>query len=209
MTSRFFPFHDIGFECNPFRALTDEEWVAVAVVPEGVRAALDEGLDNLQILGEKGYGKTTALLWMTAEMRYGGYRSAYEYIPEGEDTFQTVLEGLDFFLLDEGQRLGRRERGRLMRQSKDVRLVVAAHENLEGLFGKYGRPLKTIRLGESGPGHLRAILDRRLRYFALEGMEPVGFSVEAIDFLWGKFGRDVRAVEQYLYEYFQGLVEGG
>jgi hypothetical protein len=96
-----------------------------------------------------------------------------------------------------------------MEDSKDMKLVVATHEDLARLFGGYGRPLRTVRLEETGPDHLRAILDRRLGYFALEGVEPGGFSEEAVDYLWGRFGRDVRAVEQYLYEYFQGLVIGG
>src|SRR5262245_45267305 len=45
----FFPFHAIGFQCNPFRALTDEEWAAVAVLPADLQEALARGFDHLQI----------------------------------------------------------------------------------------------------------------------------------------------------------------
>ncbi len=207
MITNFFPFQALGFQCNPFRALTDEEWVAVAVVPEQLQQVMDGGFDNLQILGEQGYGKTTALRWLTAEKRYANFNAAYEYIPEGQEMFQTSLAGLDYFLLDEAQRLTKGERGRLLRQSKAAGLVVAAHENLAPLFGAYGRPLTTIQLGQTTPDHLSAILDRRLRYFALAGVEPPGFSAAAVDYLWEKFGRDFRAAEIYLYEYFQARVK--
>ena len=36
MRNPWFPFHSLGFRCNPFRVLTDEEWAEVAVLPEEV-----------------------------------------------------------------------------------------------------------------------------------------------------------------------------
>ena len=30
MTNRYFPFHALGLQCNPFRVLTNEEWAEIA-----------------------------------------------------------------------------------------------------------------------------------------------------------------------------------
>ena len=85
----------------------------MVVVSSQVQEVLDGGFTNLQVLGEKGYGKTTLLLYLTAQQRYAGRRVAYEWIPEDGRTFQTALTDLDCFFLDEAQRLTKKERKRL------------------------------------------------------------------------------------------------
>ncbi len=207
MTNRFFPFYSLGYECNPFRALTDEEWVEVAVVPTQVQEVLDSGFSNLQVLGEKGYGKTTLLLYLAAQQRYAGRRVAYERIPEDGRTFQTALDNLDCFLLDEAQRLTNKERKRLMKQTELIQLIVSSHEDFNGVFSVHKRPIMTVNLGVNGREHLRAVLNRRLAYFSLKDSSRAFISDEMIDFVWGEFGRDIRAVEQFLYEYYQEMAE--
>jgi hypothetical protein len=207
--NRFFPFYALGFACNPFRALTDEEWVEAAVVPSQVQGVIDSGFVNLQILGERGYGKTTMLLFLAAQQRYAGKRVVYERISEDGCAFGTAVSGLDCFVLDEAQRLEKKERIRLLDQSQSVQLILASHDDLGRVFSACKRPIRTVDLGQSGPEHLRAVLNRRLRYFSLKDRLPEPLSEELIDFLWRKFGRNIRAVEQYLYEYFQGMVKEG
>lgn len=205
VSSKFFPFYPLGFRCNPFRALTDEEWVEVAVIPPQLQQVLNNGRPNLQILGEKGYGKTTLLLWLAAQKTQSGHRTAYERIPEDGRTFHTPLTNLDHFLLDEAQRLTKRERQRLF-SNPSTHLILASHENLAPLFAAHNRPLTTIELDQTTPAHLQAVLNRRLTYFALPDHPPAAFSQEAIQHLWQKFGRNLRATEQYLYEQFQQLL---
>jgi hypothetical protein len=195
MANEFFPFYDLGLKCNPFRALSDEEWVEVAVVPRQVQGVLESGFENLQILGEKGYGKTTMLLLLARERRYESQLVAYERIPEDGRVFKTELSGFDWFVLDEAQRLSKRERKRFMRESVDCGLIIGNHEDFGDLFGSAGRGLTTVSLAGTDRDHLAAVLNRRLAYFALEERMPEPIGEEMVDFLWGRFGRNIRAVE--------------
>ncbi|MFZ0548490.1 MAG: hypothetical protein WAM60_23785 [Candidatus Promineifilaceae bacterium] len=206
MANSFFPFFSLGFHCNPFRTLTDEEWAEIAVIPSYVQQKLVVGYENLQVLGEKGYGKTTILLSIAAEKRHHGRRIAYEYIPEDGRTFQTPLDNLDDFFLDEAQRLEKKERKRLLTHPNAPSLVIASHEDLASLFAAYGRSLTTIKLGQTELAHLQAVLNRRLAYSSLTEHPPFTFTDEAVQQLWDKFGRNIRATEHYLYEYFQQLL---
>jgi len=114
MSQRYFPLRAVGYACNPFRALSVDEEAVLAVLPEVVTAAFDSSGVHLQILGEQGRGKSATLLGLAARAESAGRRVAYTYVPEGTDRFQTDLAELDLFVLDEAQRLSRRERGRLL-----------------------------------------------------------------------------------------------
>src|SRR3990172_8894817 len=72
MINPYFPFHALGFRCNPFRAVTDDEWVDIAILPEPVAEIAAKGFVNLQVLGEKGYGITTTLLAQAAQFKREG-----------------------------------------------------------------------------------------------------------------------------------------
>jgi len=182
--------------------------VEVAVRPPQIQQVLANGYTHLQILGEKGYGKTTLLLSMAAEKRLSGYQVTYEYIPEDGRTFQTSLHSLDYFFLDEAQRLNKSEHKRLLNPAPTTHFVLATHENLAAMFDADNLPLTTVELGDIGPDHLEAVLNKRLNYFSLSGVTPAPFSEESISYLWHKFGRNIRAAEQYLYEQFQEKVNG-
>src|SRR5207248_5460657 len=124
----YFPFHALGYRSNPFRALSDEEWADIVVLPEAV-LAVAAGPNHLQILGELGHGKTSALLGLAQQLRRAGRRVAYEYLPIGHYVFTSQLTGLDVFLLDEVQRLRTAERRRLLAAAKGgLRLMLGSHE---------------------------------------------------------------------------------
>jgi hypothetical protein len=203
----YFPFHALGLQGNPFRALTDEEWGNLALLPSEL-LALDPAAP-VQILGERGHGKTSLLMGLAAQGRQTGQKIVYEYLAAGQDRFTTPLAGLDVFLLDEAQRLNRRERGRLLAQmlapGKAPRLILSSHEDLAPLFARRRLNLATLRLAEASVDHLRAVVERRLAFFALPGGPGVTLAPEAAAYLHEQFGGDLRAVEQLLYEACQQL----
>ena len=202
----YFPFHALNLRSNPFRALTDEEWAEVVVLPHALEAA-EEGGGHLQVLGELGRGKTSALLGLTAGWRRGGRRVAYEYLPEGRRVFKTQVAGLELLALDEAQRLSRRERERLLRAAEaGLRLALGSHEDFAAAFAARGWPLTTVRLDAPDAAHLGRILARRLEYFAFDPARPgMTISDGAVAALHAAYGSNRRAIERCLYEVFQAV----
>ena len=206
MRNRYFPFHELGFRCNPFRALTDGEWADIAILPDAVAAVVSAGFVHLQILGARGHGKSTTLLALAARFKCEGERVGYEYLAEGQSHFVGDANALDLFLLDEAQRLRPREQRRLISAAaRGVRLVLGSHADLAPLFARHTLPLTTIHLAPADSAHLCTMLEQRLAYFALNDVPPVTFTPDAVAYLCDTFDGDLRAVEQFLYEVFQQM----
>jgi hypothetical protein len=210
MQPRYFPFRALGLRANPFSALDDASWAEVAVLPENVLVVLASGT-HVQVLGEQGRGKTTVLLGLAERLRRDGLRVVYEYLPEGQRTFHSRLDGLPVFVLDEAQRLNARELRRLTGAARaGTRLIAGSHVDLRRQFQAAGLRLESVTLGDGGRGHLEAVLARRLRHFALDGAEAgINFEPAAIDYLQARFGGDLRSLERFLYEVFQGRDQPG
>lgn len=212
--NRFFPFHPFGLRGNPFRALTDEEWAEIVVLPDAAMGAAS-GTAHLQIIAARGRGKTSALLGLAAAFAREGKKAVYEYLAEGQSSFSAEARGLDVFLLDEAQRLSERELDKLLRLAaspgEKLRLALSSHVDLTPQFSRRGLPFVTVPLGSIAPAYLQKILDRRLRYFALGGSPTAQttFAPDAADFLCQQFGGDLRSAERFLYEFFQRLEGGG
>jgi chromosomal replication initiation ATPase DnaA len=214
MGNPYFPFHSLGFKCNPFRAVTDAEWLDIAILPDSLAETLLRGFVHLQLLGGEGHGKTTALLMLADRFRREGRRVVYEHIEIGQTEFVTPLDSLDIFLLDEADRLSAQERQRLLTalsaDGRGLRSVLSSHEDLTQRFARSGLPLITLRFDTTTLTHVAAIIRRRLACFALDPDAPgVTVSPDAIACLHQTFGADVRAIEQTLYEVFQRRRERG
>jgi hypothetical protein len=196
------PLWGAGFVCNPFRTLSDEEWEQVALVPERVRASFDSAPDiPLQILGERGRGKSSALRALAGWGKRQGVSVAYEYLPEGSDRYFTALAGVSLFCVDEAQRLSKSEWERLVRN--DVRLVLGTHED----FTPRMSPLETVSLDRPDADHGAAVWNRRLEYFARGSeVERARLTPQALRRLQERFGSDLRSAERFLYRYFQETV---
>lgn len=211
--NRFFPFHALGLRRNPFGTLSHDEWTAAAIMPEAVIVAVDETHDHVQFLGDKGHGKTTVLLTIRQHLIDQGLRAAYERIPPDRHTFHTLLDDLDVFLLDEAQRLHSLARRRLWRAATrgHIRLVLGSHADYTRWFRRRGLPLTSFDVaGFATREHLAAILVRRLTQAALDDSGPgVYFAPSAVDYLWERFGADLRATMSHLYEVFQALDKPG
>lgn len=197
----FFPYHSIGLRANPFRVLTREEWEDIAFIPPALMQAYRTG-ECVQIMGEKGLGKTSCLLALKQDALQAGRQCAYEYLPEGQRRFSLTLDTLDLGLLDEAQRLSRREVRRLLRmaQREDVQVILGTHTDLQPAFHKGRIPLHTIHLEVDLEGTQRMV-GCRLAYFALDQHAPHELSRDAMTYLAEQFPT-YREMANFLYEVF-------
>jgi hypothetical protein len=203
---RFFPFQRIGFECNPFRSLTREEVPRLAIIPEEVKNVCLESAEHLQILGAAGSGKTTLLLGLCEGEYWDDQVPGYEYLGEGDQSYQTDMQALDVFLLDEAQRLDRSSLHRLINEANEgTRLVFSSHRDLSNEFRRGGLNLRSMIIETPSRVQIRDILSKRLLYFSLGDTPEVDFTGDGIDFLFQTFGSDIRTMMDLLYEVFQDL----
>ncbi len=209
----YFPFHALGYRANPFRALTDEEWAKVAVLPPEIERLLPDEATHLQLLGDKGAGKTTTLLGLQRRLDQTGRVTSYVYLAEGQTRLPALPRPPDVLLLDEAQRLTSRERARLLDLLRPdarryIRLLLSSHEDLAPLFARRSLPLHTVHYDGLDEAHLHAVIRRRLDYFRLPDVPAVTIAPETLRYLWQSYGANLRAVEQVLYEVFQALRAG-
>lgn len=206
----FFYHRQLGYRCNPFGALTADEWMAVAFFPAAVAEILSHGFVHLQLTGRKGCGKTATLLKLVSYYQEQGRQVTYEYLPEGQTHFEAKLETLDVFVLDEAQRLHKQQRRRWLAQATAVKLVFSSHEDLAAEFARHHLPLVTVRLDEDiSVAHYQTWIKQRLDYFALPSGPRVTLTSGAVRFLHQTFGCDMREAEYFLYEVFQQEWEEG
>jgi energy-coupling factor transporter ATP-binding protein EcfA2 len=202
----YFPFAKLGLSSNPFRRLTDEEWADIAVIPAPIETAFNAG-DNLLILGKRGRGKSTILRHLSRRIAWQGKRTVYERIPESRWQYQTHIQGLDAFALDEAQRLLLWKWIPLLNCMRNgMRLIIGSHRNDAWLFRLAGIPVTVFRLEELYTRqHLATVLQCRLDYFTTDGEPLVNFAPSAFDYLWQQYGDNLRAIEAHLYDVFQQL----
>lgn len=180
------------------------------MLPEELTAISDEHNTHVQIIGNDGHGKTTALMGLTAYFSRKGKRFAYEYLPVGQSKYNTDIQNLEIFLLDEFQRLSERQRVSLIASASVVpigglQLIVSSHEDFVNYFKACDLSLTTIRLGKIFALRLRIILERRLRFFTLDETANPSFTIGAVQYLWNTYGGDLHSVEHLLYHVFQKL----
>jgi hypothetical protein len=203
----YLPFFALGFRSNPFRRLTDDELVAVAVLRDELLRLARNSSDHIQVLGAQGRGKSTCLRALAARFTDDGLRTVYEYLTPGRNSFRTSLDRLDVFLLDEAQRLEVHERTRLLaaasNRRRGLRLVVGVHDDMSSPFFSHRLPLATVHIDSITPAYLQAVLSRRLALFALDDPPAITFSADAVRYLCDAFGSDLRLAERFLYEVFQ------
>jgi hypothetical protein len=206
----YFPFQNLGLRSNPFRVLTEAEWMEVAILPASIETMMPDGFVHLQVLGDAGRGKTTTLLALKHAFIAAGLSTTYEYLPPRQSHYETILNGIAIFILDEAQRLRKREMGRLFanaaRSQIDLpRLIVSSHRDLSSLFQRRGLPLQTCMLDQISAPFLQKLLSKRLEYFSMTRNKQVQFTEESVTALIDRFGSDLRALEKHLYEVFQTL----
>lgn len=205
----FFFHHTLGFRRNPFGALADDEWIAVAILPDTITKLLSTNFIHLQLLGSMGVGKTTSLRKLTDHFSRENRRVAYEYLAQGERVMKTDTAVLDILLLDEAQRLNRRSRRQLLASAGQfsgagLQLILSSHKDLTSHFARRSLPLVTIDLNETLTlAHYERLLVRRLAYFTLPGAAHTTLAPEAMHWLLETFYPNMRDAEYFLYEVWQ------
>ena len=198
------PYAHLNLRRNPFGELPVEERPARAIVAiERWLAPLrSESRFALQVLGERGNGKTTHLLALRAQLPEATYR----HIGEGERVpARAIRRGLPT-IIDESQRLSPRACRRVF--ARGGPLLLGSHRDHADELRREGYEVETIYPAAMlDRPRLIAILDERIES-SRRGPGPVpGLDAAVIDALRRRFATNVRAMEHCLYEIFQTLTE--
>ena len=192
-------FAHVNLRRNPFGELTRDERTQLAVVE--IHEALEHltlPRSSVQIVGEKGHGKTTHLLAIASHFS----DSSYVHIPEGQRcVIPTDGEPL---LIDEAQRLTLHQRWRLLRSSR--RLILGTHVDLAQGLSRAGRPVLTLEANRlTDADRVHTILNARIQ-FVRRAPGPIPSITKATaSRLFAQFGSDLRSIEHSLYHDFQQL----
>ena len=202
----FFPFDKLGLSRNPFGTLTDEERRALTLMPPALQTLLDNGFHHLQLLGERGRGKSSTLRLLINHFESQGKRVVTESLPERQSAYYADLQDADVFALDEAQRLNIIHRWRFFRLAKTTQLIFTSHHDLSTGFKRRGHDLTTLHVADFVTcQHFGNILNIRIAYFALDNHAFPTLTDDALNTLYQHFGNNLRACEAWLYDFFQSL----
>ena len=192
-------FSHLNLRRNPFGELTAFERTALAVVDCG------EALRHLvllrsvvQVIGEKGFGKTTHLLVLATHFA----DSAYIHIPEGRRA--AIPERGEPLLIDEAQRMTLLQRWQTFRS--DRRLILGTHTDFENALRRAGRPIVTIAASQfTNELRVHTLLNRRIQFARRDGGPIPSITISTASKLFAQFGSDIRSIERSMYDTFQQL----
>ena len=158
-------FEQIGYRRNPFGSLTPDEWEVIALPHPDLLPYIDDSTVHLQVIGEKGRGKTSALRAVQFASEEAGLKTVFERLPIGKHHFYSSLMGVDVFLLDEAQRLYPWEILRLIKNIRrhQVRLVVGNHIDYSVILRGVGMKLRTVRLTDFDVDYIARIAILHIR----------------------------------------------
>ncbi|MFO1001948.1 MAG: hypothetical protein U0936_16555 [Planctomycetaceae bacterium] len=197
------PFDHLNLRRNPFGEFSVEERTELAIVE------LETALDHLksfstklppalQVIGEKGFGKTTHLL---AIAKYFP-DAVHLYIPEGEHPkIPDVGEPL---LIDEAQRLTLWQRLWLFRSRRT--LVLGTHRDFTQHLKWAGRSVLTLEAARhTTPERIEQILNDRIKSVR-RNSKPIPVITRAtVEKLFALYGNDLRSMQHELYDVIQNL----
>jgi hypothetical protein len=197
------PFIHLNLRRNPFGEFDAEERTQLANVELGsalehLRSRPQSHTPALQIIGQKGFGKTTHLLSIATHFP----DAAYVHIPEGESiAIPAVGEPL---LIDEAQRLTLWQRLWLFRSRRT--LVLGTHRNFTQHLKWAGRSVLTLDAARhTTPERIEKILNDRIKSVRRNSDSiPVVTSATA-EKLFALYGNDLRSMQHHLYDVFQNL----
>lgn len=198
------PFAHLNLRRNPFGEFSAEERAQLAVLDlEPAIAHLSSAVANgrgavVQVLGEKGFGKTTHLLALYA--RYPG--ASYVYIAEGERA--TIPATGEPLLIDEAQRLTVLQRIQLFRSTRT--LILGTHYDFESALRRCGRSVLSLTANRhTAPERVWQILNQRIEFVRRGDGDIPSVSPKTVQQLLAEFGCDLRSMQHSLYDRFQKL----
>lgn len=197
---------------NPFGEMTRVERASLAVVnldkmiasltKTGPKTdpAVFRARSAYQLIGGCGRGKTTRMLALLQHSP----TASYVYLPEDEPC-PSIPDGRPL-LIDEAQRMPAAVVRAVLRSQ--VPLVLATHRNLTRTLHRFGYRVNTEWIGQTlSPGLLCEILNRRLTASRRDPRQPVPQIMPSqCEALIRRFGTNIRAIEQYLYDVVQSQV---
>lgn len=186
---------------NPFGEPPPDEIAELVVADmERMVAWAETPGHALQLIGDQGRGKSARLSALHRHVP----TFAFVYLAEGAPIPDLPRSG--GLLLDEAQRLPPRRRRRLFAALDH--LVLTSHENHEVELERAGWKVWTVQVGGLDAESLDAILRRRLRWAWNGSAAPPEVPNVAVGALLQRYGDDVRAILDELYERFQRSVDG-
>lgn len=196
-------FAHLNLRRNPFGELSAEERSLLAIADlNDVALFLEQPGQPLppavQVIGEKGRGKTTHLLALFRRFP----EACYTWLPE-EETVRIKADGEPVFV-DEAQRLNRHQQKAIWGIPK--RLILGTHRDFERSLRQAGRTVMTIAAErQTSPERVHDIMNSRIRMFR-RSSEPVPeVSLNVAEQLCERYGSDIRAMLGCLYEHFQSM----
>jgi hypothetical protein len=198
------PFSHLNLRKNPFGELSVCERVQIAYVD--LEAALEhlKRKDKhgrgavLQVVGEKGFGKSTHLLSIAARLP----DAAYVYLPE--DSKASIPRHGNPLLIDEAQRLTMWQRLQIFRSPRT--LVLGTHVDFTRTLQRQGRIVFTLSAERhTTPQRVSEILNARIEAARRSGGAVPRITFKTAEQLFEQFGPDLRSIEHSLYDTFQNL----
>lgn len=193
------PFFHLNLRRNPFGELTTAERTRLAIVEcDAAMQHLKSPRSVIQVVGERGYGKTTHLLALAAQFA----ENAYVHIPEGQHA--AIPEQGEPLLIDEAQRMTFVQQWKTFRSQR--RLVLGTHSDFEPALRRVGRQVLTIAADQfTDASRVQNLLNARIE-FARRDAGPIPQISQATALsLFRRFGSDIRSIEHSMYLTFQQL----
>ena len=195
------PYAHLNLRKNPFGELTRDERTQLAIVEiEDAVKHLALPRSAVQFVGEKGYGKTTHLLAISARFPH----CVYLYIPEGQRC--VIPRSGEPLFIDEAQRLTWYQRWQVLRS--DRRVVFGTHVDYSRGLCRAGRPVLSLSADrQTDVNRVLRILNARIDS-ARRNPGPIPSITEStVEELLFRHGSDIRSIESSLYRVFQELRE--
>lgn len=207
-------FARLGLKWNPFRVAEPAEICGFYTPPSDDAASATEiaGSDVpvTQILAPCGWGKSTLLLAVAKRLREIPRDFWFTYIPqEGPFDVGVPSDGISVFLIDEAQRVARRNLRELfhwLEKQRSRRLIVTSHADLSA---ETSLETATIRIPRVDPQRLERLFQRRIDWAQSGEAAPFRLEAAAAEWLIDRCRSNLRLVEASLYEVFQQMTPSG
>lgn len=197
------PFENLNLRRNPFGEFSAEDRTQLANVDlkaalDHLQPAIQKRPPVLQVIGEKGFGKTTHLL---AIAKYFP-DAVYVHIPE--EKHATVPNAGEPLLIDEAQRLTLWQRLWLFRSGRT--LVLGTHRDFTQHLKWAGRSVLTLDAARhTTPERIEQILNDRIRSVRRCSDSIPTVTSATAKALFALYGNDLRSIQHHLYDVFQSL----